>query len=254
MPASIISKDKDSIRLRIDGYPLSAVNALRRYAMSEVPVLAVDDVVIIENSSLMYDESLANRLGQVPLRTPRKYLDAGEGQVMLVLDAYAEGGTRTVYSSELIAVEDKEVKPVSGEIPILRLTKGQNIKLEAYARLGKGKEHSKFSPTSKSVVKPTPLVVIKNKNPKNAKAIVSSCPRNVFAIEGGELVVKDQYSCTFCMECLKVSGDIEIKETPGSYILDIESIGQLDPDVIALKSAEILLRDLDEFNKAVDEL
>ena len=52
-------------------------------------------------------------------------------------------------SAELLS-EDENVKPVSKEIPIATLAPGQKLKFEAYARLGMGKDHAKWQPTSAS--------------------------------------------------------------------------------------------------------
>ncbi|MGC9208614.1 MAG: DNA-directed RNA polymerase subunit D [Nitrososphaeria archaeon] len=255
MTVEVIEHDKLNLTLRIDSYPLDLVNGIRRYAMSEVPTLAIEDVVIIENSSLVYDEVIAHRLGLIPLRTPKKYIEAGQAQLMFVLDASADNATRTVYSGDLVSVEDKEVRPISNEIPIIKLAPKQNVKLEAYARLGKGKQHSKYSPTSKSVVKPTPLIIIKNPKTHKAKEIAESCPRDVFEVSGGELKVKNRYACTFCEECLKVDREsIEISEEPNSYILSVESVGQLEAKDIVLESVNLMIKDFDEFERRVDEI
>ena len=45
------------------------------------------------------------------------------------------------------------VKPVSKDIPIVVLAPNQKLKFEAYARLGVGKDHAKWQPTSAAVVK-----------------------------------------------------------------------------------------------------
>ena len=39
----------------------------------------------------------------------------------------------------------KAVKPVSDKIPIVQLAPGQKIKIECYARLGRGTEHAKWN-------------------------------------------------------------------------------------------------------------
>ncbi len=55
-------------------------------------------------------------------------------------------------SGELVS-EDEMVKPVSRDIPIVVLAPNQKLKFEAYARLGVGKAHAKWQPTSAAVVK-----------------------------------------------------------------------------------------------------
>jgi DNA-directed RNA polymerase subunit D len=121
--------------------------------------MAIDDIVILENSSVLYDEILAHRLGMIPLRTdleryvlPEKCdcgspLGCQKCRVLLVLDAVAHDKPRTVLSGDLVS-EDRDIKPVSANIPIVKLAAGQSVKLEAYARLGKGKEHAKWQPAT----------------------------------------------------------------------------------------------------------
>ncbi|MGA2665164.1 MAG: DNA-directed RNA polymerase subunit alpha, partial [Nitrososphaerales archaeon] len=58
---------------------------------------------------------------------------------------------RTVLSSDLVS-EDSEIRPVSPNIPIVKLAAGQSVKLEAYARLGRAKEHAKWQPATTSVL------------------------------------------------------------------------------------------------------
>ena len=255
MAVELLELQKGNLTVRITGFDLSYINAIRRYIMSEVPTLAIDDVVVVENTSLIYDEVIAHRLGLVPLKTPKKYLDQGDAQLMLVLDAKADNGTRTVYSGELVSVEDKDVYPISSEIPLLKLARGQSVKIEAYARLGSGKTHSKFSPVSKAVVKPSPEVKIINSATKKMKEIVDACPRGVFYIRDGQLAVSNEDACTYCMECTKVDPEsVEIKEKPNSYILSIESVGQYDAKDILIIGAELIQRDLEELKKKVMEL
>jgi DNA-directed RNA polymerase subunit D len=125
--------------------------------------MAIDDVVILENSSVMFDELVSHRLGLIPLKTDlgrynlpedcdcKNALGCSKCRVLLVLDAEATDRTRTVNSGDLIS-EDPESKPVSDSIPIVKLAPGQKIKLEAYARLGKGSEHAKWQPTAVSTL------------------------------------------------------------------------------------------------------
>ncbi len=252
LAVELLESQKGGLSIRIDKYDLNYANAIRRYIMSEVPTLAIEDVVVVENSSLIYDEIIAHRLGLVPLKTPKKYLEQAGVQLMMVLDAKAEEGTRTVYSGELVSVEDKEVYPISTEIPLLKLAKGQSIKIEAYARLSSGKRHSKFSPVSKATVKPSPLVNVINDSTDKMKEIVEVCPRNVFYVKDGKLAVADEDACTFCMECIKVDpASVEIKEKYNSYILSIESIGQHEARDVLMMGIDLIQRDLGELMEKV---
>ncbi|MEO9362331.1 MAG: DNA-directed RNA polymerase subunit D [Nitrososphaera sp.] len=160
----VVEKSDNKIVAKFNNIPRQYVNALRRLAISEVPTLAIDDVVILENSSVMHDEAVAHRLGLIPLRTdPGRFvmphecdcgstLGCAKCRVLLVLDAEATDKTKVVTSGEMVS-EDEMVKPVSRDIPIVVLAPSQKLKFEAYARLGIGKQHAKWQPTSAAVVK-----------------------------------------------------------------------------------------------------
>ena len=70
---------------------------------------------------------------------------------MLVLDSEATENTKVVTSAELES-KDQIVKPISNQIPIIHLAPGQRVKLEAYARLGRGTEHSKWNSANVSIL------------------------------------------------------------------------------------------------------
>jgi len=160
----VIEKSSERIVVKFNNIPRQYVNSLRRLAISEVPTLAIDDVVMLENSSVMHDEAVAHRLGLIPLRTdPGRFvmphecdckstLGCSKCRVLLVLDSEANDKTKVVTSGELVS-EDELVKPVSKDIPIIVLAPNQKLKFEAYARLGTGKDHAKWQPTSAAVVK-----------------------------------------------------------------------------------------------------
>ena len=152
----IISKDSKKMSVKLKGVPLQYANALRRIYLNGVPVFAVDTVDIIENSSVLPDEGLAHRLGLIPLKTdlsrfnePSKcdcHSETGcsNCKVMLVLDSGDSDITRTIFTNDLSS-EDDSIKPISDKIPIVQLAPGQKIKIECYARLGRGLEHAKWN-------------------------------------------------------------------------------------------------------------
>ena len=119
--------------------------------MNDVPVMAAKDVDIYENTSSMFDEFIAHRIGLIPLTTDLKTYKARESQaealdsknsVLLTLDAK---GPKMVYSGDM-KTKDKNVDVVEKKIPIIKLGKDQKLRLEAHAVLGFGRDHAKWQP------------------------------------------------------------------------------------------------------------
>jgi DNA-directed RNA polymerase subunit D len=69
MDIKLLTKEQDTIRFVLSDVSPAFANALRRIILAEVPVMAIEDVMILENSSVMYDEILAHRLGLIPITT-----------------------------------------------------------------------------------------------------------------------------------------------------------------------------------------
>ena len=69
MKIEVLEKDETNLRVVVRDADVPLMNALRRIALAEVPCMAIDEVVMIENSSILQDEMIAHRLGLVPLKT-----------------------------------------------------------------------------------------------------------------------------------------------------------------------------------------
>jgi DNA-directed RNA polymerase subunit D len=143
---------KHKLVFSVKGVDAAYANTLRRIMGFEVPVMAIEDVEFRKNSSILYDEMVAHRLGLVPLTTDLKSYNlmseckckgAGCASCTVKLTLKAQGPC-TVYSSD-IKTKDPEIKPVYGKMPIVKLLEGQELELEATAILGQGKDHSKWS-------------------------------------------------------------------------------------------------------------
>jgi DNA-directed RNA polymerase subunit D len=158
MDIKVLSREQDTLRFVLSDVSPAFANAIRRIILAEVPVMAIDDVMILENNSVMYDEILAHRLGLIPVTTDQTYnlpeectckseLGCEKCRASLSLEIEASDPVEVVYTSNL-KPENPEVKPVSDKIPIIKLAQGQRVKLEAYARLGRGRDHAKWQPAS----------------------------------------------------------------------------------------------------------
>ena len=58
----------------------SIANALRRSMISEVPTMAIENVYIYNNTSVMHDEILAHRLGLIPILADARQFEIKEAQ------------------------------------------------------------------------------------------------------------------------------------------------------------------------------
>jgi len=147
----ILTSDDKKISIKLIGISLHYANALRRICLNGIPIFAIDTVDVIENTSVLPDEGIAHTLGMIPLKTELNGFDESDSRVILVLDSEAAENTKIVTSAELES-KDQVVKPISKQIPIVHLAPGQRIKLEAYARLGRGTEHAKWNSANISVL------------------------------------------------------------------------------------------------------
>lgn len=246
---SFILKDSDHV----------FANTLRRLMIDEVPTMAIEEVEFQKNNSILYDEMIAHRLGLVPLKTdlksynlPEKCKCEGKGcnrcQLKLVLRATK--GSGVVYASELKS-KDPAVKPVFGEMPIVKLLKGQTLELEATAVLGTGKRHMKWSPCH-VWYKYKPIVEITG-DVKNPEAIIEVDHNNIFEIKDRKLTVnKDRVlECDLSLDFSEIDKNVKVTASETDFVFYIESFGQLSCKEIVNKAIDILDEQLDEF---VEEL
>ena len=129
------------------------VNAFRRVILDEVPTFAIEDVEIVKNDSALYDETLAHRLGLVPLTTNlsdynmKKDCKCGSVGCALceVKMSVSQSEAGYVYSGS-IKSEDPAVKPAFDTIPVTKLLDSQEVEANVVAVLGVGRTHAKWAP------------------------------------------------------------------------------------------------------------
>ena len=219
----------------------SITNAIRRY-LGHIPILAVDEVEISKNDSPLYDETIAHRIGLIPLKTEKSVNE--KTTASLKLSTEKEG---TIYSGQLKG----GVKVVYDKIPITILNKGQEFELTAHARAGRGVEHAKFSAglmfyrnfASAKIEKDCP------------QEILESSKKNMIKTEGGKIVIQDVYGndvCEAAIEKYMKEGKTQIEIIPSNeLIITVESFGQMDADDMFKKSIEVLKKDLELVEKKI---
>jgi len=246
MNIKILETENNFLRFEIDGTNPAFVNSLRRTILSRVPTLAIDDVTFIKNDSGLFDESLAHRLGLIPWSFDLKDLKKSD-EIQMSLKAK---GPMEVKAKDIKT--PKGVAPVNPELLVISLFKGQEINLEAMARIGKGTEHIKWQ---SAVVSYQYYPEIKIGSVKNVDEILSGCPNNVFEVKNGKLEVKRIDNCSLCLRCQELSGGkITVKDRPDRFIFTVESVSGLKPKEIVLEALNILEEDVSEFQDSIKVL
>ena len=139
MEVSLLEQKDNKVSFVFSDFKLSLVNAIRRSIINSVRTLAIEDVTVYKNTSTMYDEVLASRLGLIPLKT---FPELGKSKKEFIFKL-KEMGPKAVHASDLVP-SDKDVVPVYGDMLIINLKEGEAIELEAKAVFGSGVDHAKF--------------------------------------------------------------------------------------------------------------
>jgi DNA-directed RNA polymerase subunit D len=250
MKLSILEETETSIKVLIEGTSPDFVNAIRRTLLLDVPKLAIEHVTIYDNTSALFDEIVAHRLGLLPLPTD---LDAlvfredcvceGEGCPNCTVHyTVSKEGECTVYSSDLNA-EDSSWAIKDEQIPILRLLKEQRVILEAEAVLGTGKQHAKWQTVSGAGYSYYPHIEI-SEACNVCRDCIKKCPRNILAIKKGKVVVQNLENCSLCKTCAEICGQdaISVSGDPTRIIFQFETDGALTARR-ALQEALTILHD-----------
>ena len=258
MEIEFSSLDDSLARFTLSGASPAFANAFRRAMIGEVPTLAIEEVRIYDNTSAFFDEMLAHRLGLIPIKTDlstystkEKCSCGGAGcPGCMVTFTLSVEGPKTVLSSDLIP-QDPNATPVYDNIPIVKLTKGQKLVIEAHAILNTGREHAKWQPTLVCGFKNHPVISIGEACDACALC-VDECPRTILAVRGKKVEViegklADCSMCKLCEQACLSSGigdvpAIAISAEPDRYIFVVESDGSLPVKEI-MEHALLYIRD-----------
>ena len=273
MEIEFASLDPTLARFTLSGASPGFANAFRRAMISEVPTLAIEDVRIYDNTSALFDEMLAHRLGLIPIKTDlttyttqEKCACSGAGcPGCIATFTLSVEGPKVVMSSDLIP-QDPEATPVFGNIPIVKLTKGQKLVVEARAVLNTGREHAKWQPTLVCGYKNYPVIAISDACDACGMC-VEECPRAILEVLGPKgkkiKVVNGKLpDCSMCRLCEKACmttgiGDepaIRISAEPDRFIFVVESDGSLPAKEIMERALMYLKEQSDEMENQISEI
>ncbi len=243
MNIKILSKSQRKVKFLLEKSNPAFANALRRIMRSEIPTMAVEYVDFEENTSGMFDELVAHRIGLIPLTFSETYnlkkdcKCGGKGcsrcEVTLVLE---KQGPCTVKSGDMKST-DESVQPTDKDIPIVELLEEQRLKFEAVAQLGLGTEHVKWQ-ASNVGYQYQPIVKVNSE--KADPKIVDICPTHVFEKKDGKAKVVAEERCILCMRCVEVSEGVSVTADDTVFMFDVESVSGLTAKEVVNRSLDIL--------------
>lgn len=172
---NVLEKDDQHLIFEMIGVGAPVANALRRILISDVPTMAIEKVVLYQNTSIIQDEVLCHRLGLIPIHADPhqfKYVSANGGvpdaenttvftlEVKCTKNPNASHSAPTnvqfnnsvVYSNQLkwvpqgdqaaLFAEDP-IRTVHDDIVVAKLRPGQSIEAELHVIKGIGRDHAK---------------------------------------------------------------------------------------------------------------
>lgn len=270
MEITFASLDDSLARFTLSGASPAFANAMWRAMIGEVPTLAIEDVRIYDNTSALFDEMLAHRLGLIPIRTDlttyttKDTCSCGGAGCPGCTATYTLSveGPRMVTSSDLIP-QDPGAAPVYDNIPIVKLTKGQKLVIEARAILNTGRAHAKWQPTLVCGYKNHPVITI-GEACDACGMCVEECPRDILQVKGKKVQVAEGKlpDCSMCRLCERAClasgiGDvpaIKISAEPDRFIFVVEGDGSLPAKEIMNRALLFIREQADELENQLGEL
>ena len=294
MKASIVDgyPQGNKIKILIEDTDASQVNALRRAIMADVPKMAISKVMftlgvnqdnnrgeIFESVNALPDEVIAHRLAMIPIPTQpdegMAFPDACENcmdlaeedkgcpmcQVLYTLNVQgpstdSDEPYRVVRAGDLTNVSDPvfDISEEMQTIPITYLAQGQFLEFIAFATLGRGRDHAKWS--AASAVTFQPLYEAELKKPKKASVLFDL---DLKTSDGRSIDAKlfTNKKCSDVSTVLDIEkalhqvghgtgrdGDFDeaivLNKVEGSYVFSFDTDGSLAPEAV--------------FNLAIEEL
>ncbi|KAJ3289479.1 DNA-directed RNA polymerases I and III subunit RPAC1 [Rhizoclosmatium sp. JEL0117] len=288
----ISSFKKDHLEFDLIGIDASIANAFRRCLISEIPTMAIENVFVLNNNSIVHDEILSQRLGLVPIKAdPRIFQfktpeDEATDLNTLVFKMKVKATKRpkseqteflnddnfNVLSKHLVweAQGDQEERlsadpprPVHDDIVLAKLRPGQEIDIEVHCQKGIGKEHAKWSPVATASYRLLPDIQILQPITGNDAVKFQKCFSEgvveVFKNKQGEKEARivNPRKDTVSREVLRhkeFENKVRLTRIRDHFIFNVESTGILPPHVLFGEAVQVLINKCKRVKEALSEL
>lgn len=277
MDIDIIEMKEKKAKFILKNSSPAMANALRRTLISDIPKMAIDKVEFhlgpimyddkeYESATPLFDEIIAHRLGMVPIPTnldlfcrQSECTCGGEGCAnCTIMYSLNKIGPCTVMSGDLEPVGNPDLKVRDEFIPIVELTDKQAVLIYATAVMGTARTHVKWQVANGVGYSYLPIISI---NPTKASdedviACAKICPRNVFGIKNGKLVIENLLNCTLCKSCVERAGinSVSVNGDNTNFLFKFETDGSMTARQTLEKAVDILFNEAKDFISQLEVL
>ncbi|XP_077296730.1 RNA polymerase I and III subunit C isoform X2 [Arctopsyche grandis] len=271
----IVKKDENCMEFDLIGIQPAFANAFRRLMLSEVPSMAIEKVMISNNTSIIQDEVLAHRLGLIPLKAdPRlfeyKPEESSENDTLefslkvkcINNPTQPKDASRpedlyknhNVYSGQIKwqpvgnqaqIYKESALGPVHDDIIIAKMRPGHEIDVQLIAVKGIGKDHAKFSPVATASYRLLPEIHLKRTVKGDQAELLQKCfaPGVVTINRDGEAVIKSARYDTCSRNIYRhdeLKDTVVMSRVRDHFIFDVESVGAMPPEAIFIEAIRVL--------------
>jgi len=291
-------------RMLLSDTSAAQVNAIRRTMIADVAKMAITKVrfeqgvtqdnkgEVLESVNVLPDEVLAHRLAMTPIPTfleefvfpeddpnnadlPEDQWGSPLSQIIYHCNARGPSSDsdeefKTVYAGDMNVLGESKLQIAEEheKIPLTILSKGQYLEFYAYASLGRGRDHTKWSPASAIGFHPRMKAVLKNA--KKAKILFdlglstsdgTSIDAKIFDKKGECIDIDTVCDLTDALHQVgygtgrdeAFADAIVLEEIPGEFILNFESDGSLSCDAVFNQACSELAARLSSISKDLDK-
>lgn len=277
----IVEKRDNEVEFDMIGIDVPLANAYRRILLAEVPTMAIEEVFIYNNTTVIQDEVLSHRLGLLPIKVdPRLFVYKKEDsfnakntlqfrlKIKCKKNKKASSDTTNpdeLYINSKVYTRNIEWEPLGDQkdwlpggvrftdedILISMMRPGQEMDIMLHAVKGIGSDHAKFSPVATASYRLMPEIkILQPITGEKARKFQQCFSPGVIDLKkrtDGEVeaVVVCARKDTGSREVLRHSefdGCVKLFKIKDHYIFSIESTGALDP-LDLMKEAVKVLKD-----------
>lgn len=239
-----IEINDNNLILHFENRNKKIVNSIRRILLSEIEILAFDNIEVIHNSTFMPDEVWKQRIGLIPIKIINENIEIDlnniENNYFELDKKYDDKINNYVTSNNLININNN-IEIVYNDIIINKLDLNQKIHIRAYLKKGTANNNIKWCP-----VKNIPFRIIWEfyiKKEDILKIIPYFISYNIYIIEDeNRITIQTQNkNCKSILKKINNDNNFESNITYSKTIeIEIKSVGQYNSKKIFYKSLEIL--------------